>query len=183
MPWLSDVWNVLTHKNVDISEVKQKIQTADSDHSEEIDVKELMAYIDDIEDRIHSMVKELKAIYKKFNITFNGFKSMDMACEYLRGSIKDGSEEAYNNLIKLESMVTGEQQRHLALIRMAVTMDGRRVIDQIMQNPETKEIFVKIFGEKNAQGKIVADGIYQRLWSEIHKLSEYILIHKNRVYH
>jgi hypothetical protein len=183
MPWLSNVFNVFTHKNVNIDDIKQRVQESPSDTADSISSSEMLAYISDIETRIKEMVKDLKNLYKKFNITFTGFKSYSIACDYLRDSVKDGSEEAYNNLIKLESMITGEQQRHLALIRMAVTADGKRVMDQINSNPEYKQMFTKIFGERDASGKIVSDGIYQRLWSEVHKLSEYILIKKNRVYH
>lgn len=177
MPWLSNWFYKVTHKNVDLSEIKLKMQNGSAT------THDLLEYIDNIESRIYDMVHELKSLYKKYNITFTGFKSMDLACDYLRSSIKDGSEPAYNNLIKLESMITGEQQRHLALIRMAITPDGKRIMEQIEQNPEHKQIFTRIFGVKNAAGKVIQDGDYLHLWSEIHKLSEYVLINKNKVYH
>lgn len=183
MPWLSNVFNVFTHKNIDVTEIKQKIQAATQNSPVQVASDDLLAYVDDIESRIKGMVKDLRALYKKFNITFTGFKAFDIACGFLRDSIKKGSEEAYNNLIKLESIVTSEQQRHLALIRMAVTADGKRVMDLINQSPEDKQVFNKVFGERDANGKLITDGMYQRLWSEVHKLSEYILIQKNRVYH
>lgn len=177
MPWLSNWFYKVTHGNIDIDELKQKIKSGTATP------EDLQAYIVDLDERIQTMVKELKTLYKKFNITFTGFKSMDLACEYLRISIKDGSESAYNNLIKLESMVTSEQQRHLSLIKMAITRDGKRVIELINQNPEYKKTFDSIFGMRDASGKIKEDGLYQKLWSEIHKLAEYLLIQKTKIYH
>lgn len=177
MPWLSNWFYKVTHRNIDVDEIKQKINSGTAT------TEDLQAYIIDLDDRIQAMVKDLKTLYKKFNITFTGFKSMDLACEYLHNSVKDGSEAAYNNLIKLESMVTSEQQRHLSLIKMAITSDGKRVIEMINQNPEYKKTFDHIFGVRDASGKIRDDGLYQKLWSEIHKLSEYLLIQKTKVYH
>lgn len=177
MPWLSSWFYKITHKDIDLSEIKQKIANGSAT------TQDLNQYVDDLEYRIKEMVKDLRALYKRFNITFTGFKSMDLACEYLRASIKNGSEAAYNNLIKLESIVTSEQQRHLALIRMAITQDGKRVVELIARNPENKEIFNKVFGVKDASGRTIEDGAYQKLWSEIHKLSEYLLIQKTKVYH
>lgn len=178
MPWLSNWFYRITHKDFDLEGIKQKILTNTASS------EDLLAYVDDLEYRVDTMIDELKKLYKKYDITFSGFKSFQMACDYLRESIKDGSEQAYNQLIKLESMVTSEQQRHLTLIKMAMTKNGQRVFDRIKQNPEDKILFDKVFGSRDlATGKVKDDGIYQRLWSEIHKLSEYILINKNRVYH
>lgn len=177
MPWLSNWFYRITHANFDLSEIKHKIQNATATNDD------LLAYVDDIEFRASEMVDELKVLYKNYNISFTGFKSFDMACDFLRQSIKDGSEQSYNNLIKLESMITTEQQRHLTLIKMAVTKKGARVYEQIRQDADSKAIFDKVFGSKDASGKVNDDGMYQRLWSEIHKLSEYILLQKNRVYH
>ena len=184
MSWLNDLISAFTPKaNTDISAVKQKIMAAMHDDTIKIDNTELLAYVNDIDFRLKNMVNELKKVYKTFNIDFNGFKSFSSACEYLKTAIKNNSEEAYNNIIKLESTITSEQQRHLALIRMAVTKDGKRVMEQITSEPAKKEIFNSVFGEKSATGKLTTDGLYQRLWSEIHRLSEYILIQKNRIYH
>lgn len=184
MPWLSDLIYVLTHKkNVDVTQVRQQIMSAVQDDTIKVGNADLTAYVADIEDRSNQMVKDLRKIYKPYSITFTGFKSFATACTYLKDVIKDNNEEAYNNLIKLESMMTSEQQRHLALIRMAATPDGKRVMEQIMQNPAQKSMFSKVFGERGAAGKLISDGMYQQLWFEIHKLSEYILIQKNRIYH
>lgn len=181
MHWFNSLLSVFAGTTVDIDEVKQRLYS--NDLIEQLSDSELKAYVDDIESRVEKMVKSLKAIYKKHNITFSGFKSFDTACEYLRESITDGSERAYNNLIKLESIVTAEQKRHLALIRMAITADGKKVIDLINNDPSDKQTLIKIFGDRTKIGAQSEDGMYQQLWSEIHKLSEYILLHKNRVYH
>lgn len=184
MSWLNDLISVFTPKSeADLAEVKQKINTAMHDSTIKIEDVELLVYVNDIEQRLNAMVKDLKKIYKSYNIDFKGFKAFGSACDYLKSAIKDDNEEAYNNLIKLESMITSEQQRHLALIRMASTSDGKRVFEQISADPEKKATFNKIFGEKNAISKLSTDGMYQRLWSEIHKLAEYILIKKNKIYH
>ncbi len=177
MPWLSNWFYKITHKDFDLEGIKQKILTNTASN------EDLLAYVDDLEFRINLMVDELKALYKKYDIIFNGFKSYSVACTYLRASLKEGTEQAYNQLIKLESMVTSEQQRHLTLLKMAVTKSGQRVFERIRQNPEDKAIFDKVFGTRDASGKIKDDGLYLRIWSEVHKLSEYILINKNRVYH
>lgn len=177
MPWLSNWFYKITHKDIDVTEIKHKIDEGNAS------ADDLTSYVVYIEDRVEEMVKELKTLYKKYNIIFTGFKSMDLACEYLHSSLKDGRETAYNNLIKLESMVTSEQQRHLSLIRMAITADGKRVMEQINQNPNNKKIFDEIFGVKDASGKIKEDGIYQKIWSDIHKISEYLLIQKTKIYH
>ncbi len=181
MPWFSNLMSAFTGSKIDIEEFKKKLYSNDA--TVQLSNSDLEAYVDDIESRVKSMVKELKNTYKKYNITFSGFKSFDTACEYLRESIKNGSEHAYNNLIKLESVVTSEQKRHLALIRMAMTIDGKKVIDQINNDPIDKRTFIKIFGDRAQTGAMSHDGVYQQLWSEIHKLSEYVLLHKNKVYH
>lgn len=184
MSWLDNLISVFTPKNnTYINAVKQKINAAMRDDTVKVENTDLLVYVNDIEQRLNSMVKDLKKVYKSYNINFNGFKSFGAACQYLQQAIKDNSEEAYNNLIKLESTITSEQQRHLSLIRMAVTNDGKRVMEQISANPQQKEIFNRVFGEKSTTGKLTTDGLYQRLWSEIHKLSEYVLIQKNRIYH
>lgn len=177
MPWLSNWFYKITHQDFDINALKNKIQTNTAT------TDELLAYVDDIEYRIGNMINDLKVLYKKYDITFKGFKSFEAACTYLRQSIKNGTTETYNNLIKLESMVTSEQQRHLTLVKMAVTQQGIRVYDKIKSDPDSYAIFEKVFGARDANGRLVEDGLYQRLWSEIHKLSEYILINKNKVYH
>lgn len=179
MPWINDIMSVITGKKQDIGAIKNKLQ----DPNVVVSDGELSAYISDINSRIKKMVKDLKNMYGRYGVTFNGFKALDLACDSLRESLKDGREEAYNNLIKLESSITTEQKRHLALIRIAMTKEGKRVIDMINSDPNQKEVFVKIFGERDVAGKSDIDGLYQRLWSEIHKLSEYILIQKNKVYH
>jgi hypothetical protein len=180
MHWFNNLLSAFTGPAVDVEELKKRLY---SDSAEQLSNSELEAYVDDIESRVKTMVKSLKTLYKKYDITFSGFKSFDLACEYLRESIIDGSEKAYNNLIKLESVVTSEQKRHLALIRMAITTDGKKVIDKINNDPSDKQTFAKIFGDRMQQAVVSQDGVYQQLWSEIHKLSEYILLHKNRVYH
>lgn len=181
MPWFSNLMAAFTGPKIDVEEFKKKLYSKST--TEQVSNSDLAAYVDDIESRVKKMVQELKTTYKKYNITFSGFKSFDTACEYLRESIKNGSEQAYNNLIKLESVITSEQKRHLALIRMAVTTDGKKVIDQINNDPKDKQTFMKIFGDRAQTGAMSQDGVYQQLWSEIHKLSEYVLLHKNKVYH
>ncbi len=168
-------------KKVDIAEVKQKLQTPDS--KELLTDTEIMAYIDHIKSQLDAIVKDLKQIYSNYDIIFTGFKSLTDACVSLKLSVKSGTEAAYNNLIKIENDVTIEQKRHLALIRMAVTKDGGRVIEQIYKDKLQKERFDNIFGVRGANNSENSDGMYQRLWSEIHHLSEYILLHKNKVYH
>lgn len=179
MPWINEIMSVFTGKKQDIDAIKLKLQEPGAVVTD----SELDAYISDISSRIKRMVKDLKNMYGRYGVTFNGFKALDLACDSLRESLKDGREEAYNNLIKLESSITTEQKRHLALIRIAMTKEGKRVMDMINSDPNQKAIFVKIFGERDVVGKTDVDGLYQRLWSEIHKLSEYILIQKNKVYH
>lgn len=178
MAWLKEILSVITGNDVDIEQVKTKIQSS----TEGVSDSEINAYIDDLESRVAKMIKELKTIYAKYNIQFSGFKSFDLACNSLRASLKDGRDEAYNNLVKLENTITTEQKRHLGLIKMAVTKDGKKVYDQIMLDPKDKLIFNKIFGSRDTNGA-QNDGAYQRLWSETHKLSEYIITRKNKVYH
>lgn len=180
MQWFNNFMSIF-HGKADIDEIKEKLYAPNE--SERIGDEELEAYTADIQERVKKMVKQLSEIYKKYGISFTGFKSFDSACEYLMQSIHNDSEQAYNNLIKLESVVTSEQKRHLALIRMAMTVDGRMVMDQINKDPLDKQAFVNIFGEHNAAGTVNTDGVYQRLWSEMHKLSEYVLLHRNRIYH
>ncbi|HSX20767.1 MAG TPA: hypothetical protein VLG38_06585 [Gammaproteobacteria bacterium] len=177
MPWLNNLVHRFTHKDVDVAAIQGKIEL----HSATND--DLLDYVTDIEHRTKQMVQDLQSIYKKYEISFTGFRSLEMACDFLRSSIKNGKEEVYNNLIKIEPMVTSEQQRHVALISMAVTSNGKRVLDQIKQDPESKQKFVGVFGERDASGQMKGDGAYQRLASEIHKLSEYILLQKNKIYH
>jgi uncharacterized phage infection (PIP) family protein YhgE len=181
MHWFNNLLAAFTGSTVDVDALKQRLYANNA--TDQLSNAELEAYVDDIEERVKKMVKALKTMYKKYDITFSGFKSFEQACEYLRESIADGSERAYNNLIKLESAVTSEQKRHLGLIRMAITTDGKKVIDKINNDPSDKQTFVKIFGDRAQPGAMSQDGEYQQLWSEIHKLSEYILLHKNRVYH
>jgi hypothetical protein len=178
MPWLNSIISAITGKKYDITAIKAKIDAKDT-----LTDDELNGYIDDIDKRIKKMERELKNIYSKYGVTFNGFKALDTACDALRESLKDGKEVAYNNLIKLESAITSEQKRHLALIRIAMTSHGKQVITEINSDPISKEIFIKVFGERDVAGKVNMDGLYQRLWSEIHKLSEYIITLKNKVYH
>ena len=177
MPWLSNWFYKITHKDFDLAAVMEKIQAHSATRAD------LLAYVDNLEYRIGNMVQTLQDIYKKYDIVFKGFRSFNLACDCLRQSIKDSSEEAYNSLIKIDSMITSEQQRHVALIKMAVTKTGKRVFTEIQENPEQKTQFAKVFGEKDSNGKIKDDGIYQRLWSEIHRLSEYLLIEKDKVHH
>jgi len=181
MAWLNNLVSTLTGNKNDIELIKAKIQAQDK--STVISDNELESYIDDIQTRNKRMVKALKAIYGKYGVQFAGFKSMELACTSLRSSLKDGKELAYNNLIKLESSITAEQKRHLALIRIAMSSDGKRVIDLINKDPQTKDIFDSVFGERDVAGKDSINGTYQQLWSEIHKLSEYIILQKNKVYH
>jgi hypothetical protein len=178
MSWLKDIMSVITGNEVDVEQVRTKIQSSTEGVSDE----EIKAYIDDIDSRVKRMVKDLKTVYAKYNIQFSGFKSFDVACNSLSTSLKDGRDEAYNNLVKLESTITSEQKRHLGLIKMAVTKDGKKVYDQIMLDPGDKLVFNKIFGSRDTNGT-QNDGTYQRLWSEVHKLSEYIITRKNKVYH
>lgn len=167
IPWLNKWFHRFNHKDVDILVVKQKMQEASAS------TDDLLSYVDDLEERIDFMVQKLKDLYKRNSITFYGFKSFALACEYLRNSITDDTESAYNNLIKLEPLITSEQHRHLSLIKLAVLPSGKRVIEEIYRNPTDKASFEAVF----------QDGMYQQLWLEIHKLSEYILIQKNKVYH
>lgn len=181
MHWFNNLLSTFTGSTVDVEELKQRLYSNNA--AEQLSNAELEAYVDDIASRVKKMVKDLKNMYKKYDITFTGFKSFDLACQYLRESITDGSERAYNNLIKLESAVTSEQKRHLSLIRMAITTDSKKVIDKINNDPSDKQIFIKIFGDRMQPGTMSQDGEYQQLWSEIHKISEYVLLHKNRTYH
>lgn len=182
MPWLNNIISAITGTNSAVLEsAKAKVQSANP--TDPATNAELDAYIDDINRRIKRMVKDLKGIYSKNGVDFTGFKSLDMACKYLHESLQDGKEVAYNNLIKLESSITAEQKRHLSLIKIAMTTQGKKVIDQINQDPSSKEIFASVFGTRDVAGKENMDGMYQQLWSEIHKLSEYILMQKNKVYH
>lgn len=181
MPWLNSVISAITGNKVDVDAIKSKLQSNDKNNS--VTDAELDAYIDDIDKRIRKMVKELKNVYTLYGVSFTGFKSLDMACASLHDSVKNGKDEAYNNLIKLESSITAEQKRHLALLRIAMTSQGKRVMDLINQDPASRAVFVKVFGERDVVGHENMDGLYQRLWSEIHKISEYIIIHKNKVYH
>ncbi len=178
MTWLKEILSVITGNDVDVEQVRAKIQTS----SEGIPDSDLTAYINDIDSRVKKMVKSLKTVYAKYNIQFTGFKSFDTACNSLSSSLKDGRDEAYNNLVKLESSITSEQKRHLGLIKMAVTKDGKKVYEQIMSDPTDKETFNAIFGSRDSSGA-QNDGTYQRLWSEVHKLSEYIIKRRNQVYH
>ena len=184
MPWLNNIISAVTGNKVDVEEVKRKIKTSKPKKGElPVTDAELQAYVDDIKSRINKMVKDLRTIYGKFGIEFSGFKALDSACVTLRDGLKGGKDDAYNNLIKLESSITAEQRRHVALIKMAVSKDGKKVIDQITQNPSTNAKFAEVFGKRDATGKENMDGTYQQLWSEIHKLSEYIIVQKNKVYH
>src|SRR5438034_2635075 len=113
MPWLNEIISAFIGKaEVDVESIKKRINKA-ATGSEKLTNEELTGYVDDIESRVRKMVKELKTLYKKYNIDFSGFKSFETAIVNLRESIKNNSEEAYNNLIKLESVVTAEQKRHL----------------------------------------------------------------------
>lgn len=181
MPWLSDVIAAFTSKKADVEEVKQKIITGDGNTV--LSEVELEAYVKDIETRVKRMTKNLRTIYSRYGITFNGFKSFNQAFAAIRASIKNGSEETYNNLIKTESSITSELKRHLSLIRMAVAQDGTKVIDKINQDPRIKDKFNMIFGQRDTASGQNKDGTYQRLWSEVHKLAEYIIIQKDKVYH
>lgn len=178
MSWLNNVITAISGKKYDICSLRSKVEA-----NEMLTDLELNAYIDDIDKRIKKMERDLKNIYCRYGVTFNGFKAFDTACDSLRSSIKDGKEVAYNNLIKLESAITTEQKRHLALIRIAMTAQGKHVINEINTDPVSKEVFVKVFGERDSTGKITEDGLYQKLWSEIHRLSEYVIMLKNKVYH
>lgn len=177
MPWLNNVINAITGKKYDIDAIKTKMNSKSVITDAELD-----GYIDDIDKRVKKMEKELKNMYSKYGVSFNGFKSLDTVSEALHESVKDGKEVAYNNLIKLESSITTEQKRHLALLRIAMTSTGKHVLDEINRDPMSKETFVKVFGDRTT-GNDPKDGLYQQLWSEIHKLSEYIIMQKNKVYH
>lgn len=181
MQWFNNLLSTFSDEKTDISAIREKLYSTEM--VEKISDADLKAYVKDIKKRIKKMVKELQCIYEKYGIEFSGFKTLDSAGEYLMQSIEDNNEAAYNNLIKLESVVTAEQRRHLGLIRMAMTADGKKVIDQINSIPADKQKFISIFGEHDASSSVNNDGMYQHIWSEIHKLSEYILINKNRVYH
>jgi len=181
MPWFSDLLSAVTGVKKDFTEIKKNVQNAKK--STMIVDSDLEAYIDDINSRVNDMVNELKAIYKKYDIQFTGFKAFDNACFSLHECLKTRKEEAYNNLLKLESAITSEQKRHLSLIRMAVTKDGKKVFDKIIQDPTARTQYVKIFGSRAITGKDDVDGIYQAIWSELNKLAEYIITHKNKVYH
>jgi hypothetical protein len=181
MPWFSNLISAVTGTKKDVEEIKTKVQNYAPGVT--ITDAELEVYIDDINTRIKKMVKDLKSIYSKYGVQFSGFKSLDLACTSLLESLKDGKEQAYNSLIKLESSITAEQKRHVALIKMAVATDGKKVMDKINADPEAKQLFNSIFGERDVSGQENSDGIYQRLWSEIHKISEYIIMQKNKVYH
>lgn len=181
MHLLQKILSIFRNK-VDAETVKQKFYASHIPDS--ISNQELEAYADDIQARVRKMVKELKAIYKKHGIDFAGFKSFDNACEYLKQSIYNRGEYAYNNLIKLDSAVTSEQKRHIALIEMAITPDGQRIIDLINQDPHEKQTFIRIFGDPASTANTeTKDGMYKNLWNEMHKLSEYVLLHRNIVYH
>ncbi len=181
MAWLNNIFSTLTGNKKDIESIRAKINASGA--STILSDDDLSAYIDDIETRSKKMVKDLKITYGKYGVQFAGFKSMESACTSLRTSLKNAKELAYNNLIKLESSITAEQKRHLALIRMAMSSEGKRVIDLINKDPRAKEVFVGVFGERDVSGQENVDGSYNQLWSEIHKLSEYILLQKNKVYH
>jgi hypothetical protein len=181
MRWLNNVIASLTGNKKDVNAIRDKLQAADQ--TTIIADEDLLVYIDDVEDRCKKIVKKLKNLYAKYGIAFSGFKSLESACTALRDSLKDGKETAYNNLIKLESSITAEQKRHLSLIKIAMSKEGKKVLDEINAKPQEKAIFVGVFGERNVGKQENIDGAYQRLWSEIHKLSEYILLQKNKVYH
>lgn len=181
MSWLSNIFGFSGSKNVDIEALKKKLQNADKHTA--VSMADLEAYTDDIEDRVKQMTKDLKGIYSRYGITFNGFKSFKIACAAIRTSIKNSNDESYNNLIKTESSIASELKRHLSLIRMAVAPDGAKVMDKINQDPRVREKFNKIFGKRDNQEVLSTDGTYQRLWSEVHKVSEYIIIQKDRVLH
>lgn len=183
MSWIKDLFSTLTSKSIDTANVQRQMQSTSNVANIQFSNDDLLAYVSDIEIRINEMEKQLKALYKKHNIIFAGFTSFEQACVYLRESIQDNSTTARDNLIKLESMITTEQRRHLGLIRMAVMPDGKRVVDAINQDPKSKQIFDGAFGVRDSTGKVVEDGTYQHLWSEVHKLSEYVLMHKNKIYH
>jgi len=181
MPWFNDLVSAVTGSKKDCSEIKAKIQSAKKGTMiPDTDIEE---YIEDINSRVKSMVKELKTIYKKYDIQFMGFKALETACFSLGESLKTRKEESYNNLLKLESSITAEQKRHLSLIRMAVTKDGKKVLDRIMQDPTSKNQYIKVFGSRAITGTDGVDGTYQGIWSEINKVAEYVITHKNKVYH
>jgi hypothetical protein len=182
MPWLNNLISAVKGNKVDVDDVKRRVQA--KVNKQPITDEELEAYVSDIKTRVGKMVKDLKTIYAKFGIQFTGFKSLDLACTSLKDGLKSNKDEIYNNLIKLESSITAEQKRHVALIKMAVTKDSKKVIDQIMQDARSKEKFNEIFGKHDsATATANMDGTYQQLWSEIHRLSEYLITKKTKVYH
>ncbi len=181
MSWLGNIFGLSSGKNVDFAALQKKLQSADKHTT--VSNADLEAYTDDIENRVKQMTKDLKGIYTRFGITFNGFKSFKIACAAIRTSINNGTEESYNNLIKTESSIAAELKRHLGLIRMAVAPDGGKVMDKINQDPRIREKFNKIFGKRSDEDTLSTDGTYQRLWSEVHKVAEYIIIQKDRVLH
>lgn len=183
MGWLRDFFYTLTNKGIDAAHIQHKMQSVTDVATINFSNDDLLAYVSDLEIRINNMEKQLKSLYKKYNIVFAGFTAFEQSCVYLRESIQENSAAAYDNLIKIESTITAEQRRHLGLIRMAVMPDGKRVMDAINQDPKSKQTFEAIFGAKDSNGKVIVDGVYQHLWSEIHKLSEYLLLHKNKIYH
>lgn len=181
MQWFTNLVNAIKGVQYDIADIKRKVNTpGGAEHTTDAELK---AYINDVEKRVNSMVNTLKNIYSKYDIKFSGFKSLGSSCEAMRNSLDDTKDQAYNTLLKLESDVTTEQKRHLGLIRMAVTKDGKMVINLINQDPESKKQFSKVFGQYTTDGKAHTNGEYQKLWGEIHKLSEYIITQKNKVYH
>lgn len=181
MAWLNNLVSAITGNKKDIEQIRKNMQAPKADTP--VTDSDIEAYIEDIDTRAKKMVKDLKNMYIKYGVEFSGFKSLEAACMSLREGIKSGKDEVYNNLIKLESSITSEQKRHVALIKIAVTKNGKKVIDQINQDPVTKQTFASIFGSRDVAGQENVDGTYQKLWSEIHKLAEFIITKKNRVYH
>jgi hypothetical protein len=179
--WFSKIVEGLSGKKPDIEVIKKAIAKADP--KQPVAVEDLSAYARDIEKRAKAMNHELAEIYAKYGVTFSGFKSFDQACSAMKAITKKGSAEAYNNLIKAESAITGEMRRHLSLIRMAVLQDGSRVIAKINSDPKMIEKFNEIFGQRNVVTGQNTDGVYQRLWSEVHRLAEYLIIKKDKVLH
>lgn len=177
MQWFHKLVSFFSPKH-DLEEIKKKLYSPNQ--AERISDPELEAYALDIQKRIHIVVKQLRTIYRKHGINFSGFKFFDGACECLMKGIHSDSEQAYNNLIKLESVVNLERKRHLTLIKMAMTIDGKLVIEQINNDPVDKQIFIDIFGDTT--GAVNAPGVYQHIWYEMHKLSEYVLLHHSRIY-
>lgn len=179
--WFSKVFGGFVGKKPDINIIKQAISKPDP--KQPVPIKDLAAYAHDIEIRAKAMNKDLKQIYANYGITFNGFKSFDQACIAMKNITKHGAAEAYNNLIKAEAAITAEMRRHLSLIRMAVLRDGSRVVDKINNDPEVSQRFYAIFGKRNTATGQTTDGVYQRLWAEVHKLAEYLIIQKDKVVH